>query len=368
MTLQLPLTDEQSMLHEMLSRFVAERCAIEARAANLHASPPRRMALWAELCELGVPFALLSPDAGGFGGAPEDIAAVEYALAPGLLVEPLLVSVALCGRILHAAGRSVDTVAAGDAVYALAHQEGFDAFDPPLLKAEPDGDCFVLNGLKPAVRHADVAGQLIVSAAGPEGTMLFDVPTDVPGLTLTASRQVDAAGSADLRFDGVRVSADDRLDCDADAVIEDALLHGLAAVAVEAASLARATNQDTFEYLGLREQFGAKLAEFQALQHKAADMAIAAEEMAAQAQKAVVALGRPASPERTRSILIASLACDAAGRTVGHNAVQLFGGMGVSDETPVSHYARRFAAMRAQFGTTDARAARLAQLEGFGHE
>jgi len=368
MTLQLPLTEEQAMLHEMLSRFVMDRCAIETRATNLHANPPRRMALWAELCELGVPSALLPPDAGGFGGAPEDLAAVQYALAPGLLVEPLLVSVALCGRILHAAGRSVEAVAEGEAVYALAHQEGFDPFNSPMLKAKLDGDCFVLDGLKPAVRHADVAGRLIVSAAGPDGTLLLDVPTDLPGLTLTASRQVDAAGSADLRFDAVRVPLDARLACDADAVIEDALLHGLAAVAVEAASLARATNHDTFEYLGIREQFGAKLADFQALQHKAADMAIAAEEMAAQARQAVVALGRPASPERTRSILTASLACDAGGRTVGHSAVQLFGGMGVSDETPVSHYARRFAAIRAQFGTTDARAAHLAQLEGFYHE
>ncbi|MEJ2409684.1 MAG: acyl-CoA/acyl-ACP dehydrogenase [Novosphingobium sp.] len=368
MTLQLPLTDEHVMLHEMLSRFVAERCAIEARAANLHANPPRRMALWAELCELGVPSALLSPDAGGFGGAPDDIAVVQYALAPGLLVEPLLVSVALCGRILHAAGRSVDAVAAGEAVYALAHQEGFDAFSLPMLKAELQGDCFVLDGLKPAVRHADVAGRLIVSASGPDGTWLFDVPADAPGLTIEPSRQVDAAGSADLRFDAVRVPLDHRLDCDADAVIEDALLHGLVAIAAEAASLARATCHDTFEYLGLREQFGMKLAGFQALQHKAADMAIAAEEMAAQAQRAVFALDRTASPERTRSILTASLACDGAGRTVGHSAVQLFGGMGVSDETPVSHYARRFAAMRAQFGTSDARAARLAQLEGFCHE
>jgi alkylation response protein AidB-like acyl-CoA dehydrogenase len=368
MTLQLPLTEEQLMLHEMLSRFVVERCTIEARAANLHTNPPRRMALWPELCELGVPYALLSPDAGGFGGMPADIAIVQYALASGLLVEPLLESVALCGRILHAAGRSVEAVASGHMVYALAHQEGFDPFSPPRLKAESEGDCFVLNGLKPAVRHADVAGRLIVSAAGPEGTLLFDVTTDVPGLTLAASRQVDAAGSADLRFDAVRVSSDACLACEADSVIEDALLHGLAAVAVEAASLARATNHDTFEYLGLREQFGVKLAEFQVLQHKVADMAIAAEEMAAQAQKAVVALGRPGSSERTRSILIASLACDAAGRTVAHGAVQLFGGMGVSDETPVSHYARRFAAMRAQFGTTDARAARLALLEGFCHE
>ncbi|WP_160486977.1 acyl-CoA dehydrogenase family protein [Aurantiacibacter rhizosphaerae] len=368
MTLQLPLSEEQTMLHEMLSRFVSERCDIEARAANLHANPPRRMALWEELCELGVPSALLSPEAGGFGGAPEDLAVVQYALAPGLLVEPILVSVGLCGRMLDAAGRSVEAVAAGEVVYAFAHQEGFDPFNAPQMKADADGDVFVLNGLKPAVRHADVADRLIVSANGPDGTILFDLAKDAAGLTVTPSRQIDAAGSADLHFEGVRVAKKDHLDCDAEAVIEDALLHGLVAIAAEAASLARATNRDTFEYLGLREQFGTKLAQFQALQHMAADMAIAAEEVAAQAHTAVVALGRKASAERNRAILVASLACDAGGRAVGHAAVQLFGGMGVSDETPVSHYARRFAAMRAQFGTTDARAARLAQIEGFGHE
>lgn len=365
MTLQLLFTEEQTMLHEMLTRFVAERCELEARAANLNAAPPRRLALWPELCELGVPAALLPADAGGFGGTPADIAVVQDALAGGLLVEPLLTSVGLCASILHAAGRPVATVLSGETIYAFAHQEGFDALAAPRLSAKPSGPVCQLTGLKPAVRHADVADRLIVSAAGPEGPLLFDIAVDHPGVTLSGSRLIDGAGSADVRFDAVSVSAEDRLDGDAAALIDETVLRGLAMISVEAAALARATNRATFEFMGVREQFGTRLADFQALQHKAADMAIAAEEMAAQAGAAVDALDAERSDARVRRILIASLACDAGGRTVGHTAVQLFGGMGVSDETPVSHHVRRYAAMRAQFGTTDARAARLGLFEDF---
>ncbi|SCW71841.1 Acyl-CoA dehydrogenase [Sphingobium faniae] len=366
MILQLDLSDEQIMLGEMLERFVTERCASETRLAHLHATPPRRLALWRELCELGVPAALLPPEAGGFGGTARDVAVVQYALAPGLLVEPLLVSVATCGAILHAAGRTVDALLSGDAIYAFAHQEGFDAFAAPRLRFDRDGDSFVLNGLKPAVRHGDVAHRLILSASGPDDEIrLFDLPVAADGIATSTGRLIDAAGSADFLFDNVTVGADAALGVDAPSLIRTVLLKGLAALCAEAASLAQATVRTTGEYLNVREQFGVPLSSFQALQHRIADMLIAAEEMSAQARQAAILADGPASDRQESALLIASLACDNGGQAVGHGAIQLHGGMGVSDETQISHYARRFAAIRAQIGTSDARAARLARLEGF---
>ncbi|MGE4431540.1 MAG: acyl-CoA dehydrogenase family protein [Sphingobium sp.] len=365
MILQLDLTDEQVMLGEMLERLVMERCASETRLANLHASPPRRLELWGELCELGVPAALLPSEAGGFGGTAKDIAVVQYALAPGLLVEPLLISVAICGAILHEAGRPTDGILSGETIYALAHQEGFDAFAPPRLKYEQSDTGFILNGAKPAVRHGDVAHRLIISAVDADGVVrLFDVAADAPGIGAIPGRLIDAAGSADFTFQDVTLDSDAALPLDAPAALARAQVRILAALAAEAASLAQVTVRATAEYLNVRQQFGVALSSFQALQHRIADMLIAAEEMAAQARMATLLAETPDDAGQQRPLLIASLACDRGGQVVGHGAIQLHGGMGVSDETQISHYARRLTAIRAQPGTSDARAARLTRLEG----
>jgi len=254
---------------------------------------------------------------------------------------------------------------AGESVTCLAYGESFDPFGMPCLRATSAGGEFELNGVKRTVRHGDVASHFLLGVELGGQPALFVVERDAPGLQRRAMRLIDGAGAVDLELCGVRVPAEARLQIvDVDESVRDALEWGLVGLAVETAELIDTSNRSIFEYLAVREQFGTKLVKFQALQHIAANLAIAGAEAAAMATRAVDALADAPSHGRSIVILRASLACDAAGRRAAHDGVQLFGGMGLSDSTPISHFARRLAAIRTQIGTGDLRAGRLAGLEG----
>ncbi len=355
------------MLHDVLRRFTRENSDLERRNLRLHGPAPARMALWPALAELGAFGAGVAEAQGGFGGSMRDVAVVQDALAEGLLVEPVLAT-AMAARLmsqLATPNGELMALLGGETMFVLAHAEGFDPFAPPRATAVRDGSVYRLSGAKPCVRHADVATVFLLSACLPGGEVaVFLVAADAPGLSATPARLIDAAGAADLLLADVVVPLAARMAFATDGMgaIIDALEWGLGGLCAEAAALTQIANRATYDYLNLREQFGTRLAEFQALRHRAADMAIAQEEATAMAEVAIEALQQPPSADRSCAVLAASLACDAAGRRVAHESVQMFGGMGVSDELAVSHYARRLAAIRAQIGTTDARAARLTAL------
>jgi len=357
-------SDEHAMLGDSLARLLAADNDFDKRAHRLNASPPDRLALWPALVELGAVSAVLPEAVGGFGDRAEDVSAVQIALAASLPVEPML-SALVAGRLLgHVEGADdlKETVATGQAVVVPALTEGFDPFAAAQTTISVTGDAVSLRGFKPAVRNADVATHFIVSACdADDAQVLVWVPTE--SVHATPTRLIDGAGAADLTFDGICEAAHVLAVTDSSAAIEDAWSWALGMLSVETAAIIAAVNGLTFDYLNTREQFGTRLAAFQALQHKAADMAIAAEEAAAMASMAVQALDGAGSP--LAAVLRASLAADRAGRLVGHTAVQLFGGMGVSDELLVSHHARRLTAIRNQIGTMDARADKLARIEGF---
>jgi alkylation response protein AidB-like acyl-CoA dehydrogenase len=176
---------------------------------------------------------------------------------------------------------------------------------------------------------------------------------------------MDGAGAADLQLNAVRLppAALMTFDVSPQTVLHDALEWGLLGVSAEAAGIIGALNRATFAYLNSRKQFGASLATFQALQHRAADMFIAAEEVSAAVNHAVAALDEPPGIARSAAICAAKVTADIAGRRVGHEAVQMHGGMGVSDELNVSHYARRLATIRAELGSADTHRQRLASLQ-----
>lgn len=364
MTSLIDLSEEQRLIHETLERAAREAGDFQVRRQRLTGKNADRMALWNEMAELGALGLCVGEELGGFGGTPRDMALLPSAVAAVLPVEPFLAVSVTAARILAATGESDQLAAliAGTNVVIPALFEHADVFAPPRLAALRDGTNWALSGRKPMVRHGDVAQSFLISARTQNDEIVIALcEADAPGLERNAFRLIDSAGAADLTFTDtpVRVILTGAA---ADAAITDALEWTIVALCVEATAICEAANRDTFAYLKERRQFGQPLARFQALQFTAADMQIAATETSAATDAALEALSGPPHPDRTARILSASLAADRAGRICAHAAVQLHGGMGVSDELIISHFARRLAAIRAQIGTTEARAAQLEHL------
>lgn len=363
MTFLLDLNENQRLILDTLDRATREANDFDQRRRRLRAAPPARMALWEPLAELGALGLCLTEDQGGFGGTPRDMALLPAAIGGALVVEPFQTVGITAARLLAAAGDAelLGDLVAGNAVPVPALFESADVFAAPTTEARGSGDGLRLTGRKPAVRHGDVATAFLVSASGDDGTtVLALMAADAPGLTRTPFRLIDDAGAADLEFSGTPARAVLRGPA-AEAALAEALDWTLAALTVEVAAICTAINPATFGYLKERKQFGQPLARFQGLQFKAADMHIARTEAEAAAELAIRALELPAG-QRRKKLLSASLAADRTGKVCAHHAVQLHGGMGVSDELVISHYARRLAAIRAQIGTTDLRAAALEAL------
>lgn len=364
------VTEEQRQLRESLQRLLAETNDFESRRKRLRAAEPDRMALWPQFAELGVIAAAFDEAHCGFAGDARTVAVVLAALGESLAVEPYLANAVIVGRILQASSSAlamqlIEESIAGRNCCVLAHDAGTDPFASPAVTLTRSDAGLALNGTLPCVRHADVAAGFLVPAVAGGVVSIHHVPRDTAGLSLSAFRLIDGAGAGALELRSVLLPPDSRLAFEADAavVLQDALEWGLLGLAAEAAGIVGALNRATFAYLGNRRQFGVPLATFQALQHRAADMFIAAEEITAAVNYAIEALGTPPGATRSAALCAAKVIADGGGRRVGHEAIQLHGGMGVSDELNVSHYARRLTSIRADLGGAEVHRLRFASLQ-----
>jgi alkylation response protein AidB-like acyl-CoA dehydrogenase len=338
---------------------LAEENEFEVRRRRLAGDAADRLALWPVLAEQGILGAAFAEEAGGFGGTMRDLAVIMEVAGQRLVVEPVLAA-AVCGRMLLAAGEleRLAALIAGEQVYAFAHMEGFDPFAVPGTLAVAAGGGYRLNGVKLAVRHADLAGHFMVTAALDGAPACFLVAADAAGVQRETFRLIDASSAATLEFADTPAAL-----LAGEAAVRDALLWFLNGLAAEAVGIIDALNAATFAYLGTRKQFGLTLASFQALQHRAADMFAAAEEARILTARAIAAVDE-GGPGRFALASAVKALVDDAGRKVGHEAVQLHGGMGVSDELNVSHYMRRLAAIRAELGSADVHREQFAKLNG----
>jgi len=364
------ITEEQQQLAESLQRLLDGANDFESRRKRLRQTPPDRLALWPQFAELGVIAAAFDEAHGGFAGDARTVALVLSALGQSLAVEPYLSCAVIAGHILQnssapLAGRLIEELVAGQAICVLAHDAGSDPFVAPGVTLTAGEDGGILNGTVRCVRHADVATGFLLTASDGEETSIHWVPRDTVGLVVNTYRLIDGAGGGDLTLRSVRVPAAAALQFDLGAtrVLHEALERGLLGLAAEAAGIVGALNRATFAYLANRRQFGVPLASFQALQHRTADMFIAAEEIAAAVNYAIDALETSPRAVRSAATCAAKVVADSGGRRVGHEAVQLHGGMGVSDELNISHYARRLAAIRTELGSADTHRLRFSGLQ-----
>ncbi len=363
------LTEEQQLLRDSVARLVQNEYSFEARKAIVGSDAGWSRAIWAKLAQLGLLGVPFGEADGGFGGSAVDVMVVMQELGRGLVVEPYLSTVVLGGGLIAAAGSEAQRrawlpgIAAGERLVALAYCEPQSRHDfrDVATRAQASGDGFVLSGRKSVVLHGAAADTLLVSArtAGRQrdggGVTLFALDARAGGVAVHGYRTIDGLRAADVELDGVRVGADAVLGPVGGGLplLEHALDRGAAALCAEAVGVIEALNGLTLDYLKARQQFGQPIGRFQALQHRAVDMLIHAEQVKSLACLAAAKADSVDPGERRRAVSAAKSLVGRAGRAVAKEATQLHGGMGVTLELPAAHFAKRLTMIDFWLGDAD---------------
>ena len=371
------LNDEQRMLQDTVQRYLRDSYDFDTRRARLYENGGRDAKLWNDLAEtLGILGAPLPEEAGGMGGGAVETMVVMDALGEALVYEPFLETVVMAGGILkriesERGAALLEKIAAGQALVSLAVGEPTAryALNDIRTSAKQQGNGWVIDGDKAVVVGAPHADMLIVAArtAGDvhdrDGIALFLVDPKADGVTLHNYRLVDERPAGDIELRGVAVDGDALLGGEGDALplIEKIYDEATAALCAEATGVMRRMLNDTIEYTKQRKQFGQPLASFQALQHRMVDMYMAVEQSTSASYLATLKIDMDATT-RAKAVSAAKVAVGKAARFVGQNAVQLHGGMGMTEELAVGHYFKRTTVIEQQFGTVDHHIARYASL------
>ncbi|MEM9742073.1 MAG: acyl-CoA dehydrogenase family protein [Pseudomonadota bacterium] len=362
------LTDEQQLIQDSVSRFVSDNYDLEQRQAITKSSTGFSAEHWQTMAELGWLGLTLSEADGGFGGNQIDTMVVMEQFGKGLVCEPFLASIVLGGGALKygsqraIADQWLPALIDGSRRLALAYAEVQSRFDlnEVLTSARADGDSLVINGQKSMVQNGEGADAFVVSVrlAGSQsdstGIGLVLVPADADGLTASHFPTVDGLRASELTFENVRVNTNQLL-VSGDRgyqVLNQVINDGILAVAAEAVGAMEMLYKDTVAYTQEREQFGHPLADFQALQHRMVDMFMEYEQCKSLLYRATleVATGHEGAE---RSVHALKYLIGKTGIFIGENAVQLHGGMGVTEELRVGHYFKRLLVIDAQFGNGD---------------
>ena len=360
--------DEQRLLADSVGRWLDTDYRFED-FRRFAADHELARANWDRMAELGLLSINIAEADGGLGGGPIETLLVMQAFGRALVVEPFVgnavVAVALIAAESAGARRRdlLERVGGGTCRVALAALEPDGRYDldhvNTVARAEHGG--FVLSGRKSVVIHGDSADLLIVSArtagAGSDrqGISLFLIGAHAPGVTIRGFPTIDGQRAAEVEFNEVQVGPDGLLaQLHAGSVaLEWAVDRAIAAHCAEAVGAMEKLLELTAEHLRTRKQFGQPIGRFQALQHRIADMAIALEQARSMALLAAAKIDDPDRSERRRAISAAKVLIGRCGRFVGQQAVQLHGGMGMTDEMPVGYYFKRLTAIDMSWGNVE---------------
>jgi pimeloyl-CoA dehydrogenase small subunit len=369
-------TEEQRLLRESVDRLLADRYTFDKRKAYLAEPDGWSRAVWAQYAELGLLGLPFAEEHGGFGGGGIELMLVMEAFGRALVLEPYLATVVLAGAALRLAGSEaqqvalVPRVAKGELLLAFAHGERQARYDlsDVLTTAKPKGRGWVVDGAKSVVAHGDGAGTLVVSArtAGERndtaGITLFLVDAAANGVARRSYTMRDGTRAAEISLSGVELGADAVLGEIGAAfpIIERVVEAGIAATSAEAVGAMETMQAMTLEYLKTRTQFGRPIGQNQALQHRATEMFVSLEQGRSMAMLAAMMVDEPDAAERAHNIAMAKVGVGQAARFVSQNAVQLHGGIGMTEEYAVGHYFRRCMVIEHSFGDTTHYLSRLA--------
>jgi alkylation response protein AidB-like acyl-CoA dehydrogenase len=369
-------TDEQRLLADTVQRFVREGYTFETRREILRSPEGWSRDKWQELAGLGLTALNVPEEYGGMGAGPVETMLAMNALGEGLVLEPFLAAAVLAPALLTrldsaaAAAELLPLIATGERIVVVAHQEPTSRGELDLVatRAERAGDAFVLNGKKSVIAHGGCADEFLLSArtsGKPQdaaGVRVFRIPADAEGLQIKRYRTIDGQSAADLTLERVRVDADALLGNEGQTLpaIEAAYDVALSALCAEAVGIMKAVNATTVEYTKNRKQFGQPISRFQVLQHRMADMFIQAEQATSMSYLAALRCEDPDLAARRHALSAAKALIGQAGRFIAQQAVQLHGGMGMTDELMVSHYFKRLTAIDLTWGDADFHVQRIA--------
>jgi pimeloyl-CoA dehydrogenase small subunit len=363
------LSDEQTMLKDSIERFVQNDYDFDTRRKVVALEEGFSRDNWKQFAELGwlaVPF---SEEDGGFGGGAVELMLVMEQIGRGLVVEPYLPSVVLAGGLLKHAGSAAQkeshlaALVDGSKLGAFAFAEPQSRFNlaDVAVTAKQDGDGWVLDGHKSVVLGAPSADFLVVSARtsgdqrDADGITLFLVDADTAGLSRRDYPTVDALRASEVKLEGVKVGADAVLGEVGKAlpVIEQVIDEATLAVGCEAVGGMEVLYKATVEYSKQRVQFGQPIGKFQVLQHRMVDMFMEYEQSKSLMFMAAMRMDEGYGTEAKKAVSAFKVQVGKSGRFVGQQAVQLHGGMGMTEELSVGHYFKRLTMIDTLFGNVD---------------
>jgi alkylation response protein AidB-like acyl-CoA dehydrogenase len=361
-------TEEQVMLRDSVARFVQDEYDFDSRQHIAKSDEGFSRDNWRTFAELGwlsIPFA---EEHGGFGGNAVDVMVVMEQLGKGLVVEPYFATVLLFGGLLQRAGSAelqaeiIPQIIEGNCLGAFAYLERQSRYELADVKttAVATGDGYRLNGEKVVVFNGANADYIIVSArtsgdqSDENGISLFLLKADAPGVDKVSYRMMDGQLVANLVFTDVEVAAANLVgELDGGyALIAALAMEANLALAAEALGIMELLNAKTVEYTKTRKQFGVAISSFQALQHRMVDTFMAYEQTKSLLYRAVCALTDEEEDAAT-AVHALKVMLDVAGKEVFGEAIQLHGGMGITDELDIGHYAKRLMMINTSFGNGD---------------
>lgn len=371
-------TEEQQMLRDSIARLVREQYDFETRRGVAASEAGWRPELWAQFAELGLFHAPFSEEDGGLGGGAIDAMVVMEEFGKGLVVEPYVPSIVCGGGFLKHGGSAaqkseyLEPLMAGEKIFAFAYAEPRGRYDFANLEttATADGSGYVLNGHKAVVLGAPFATHLIVTArtsggqSDKQGVSVFVVDKSAAGVTTRDYHTVDGLRASEVQLSNVSVGAD-ALIGEKDnglSLVERVADEAIGALCAEAIGGMKVLLDTTVEYAKTRKQFGVPIGSFQVLQHNMVDMFVAYEQSISMTYMVNIKLGEDDAVERTKAASSAKVQIGNAGRFVGQTAVQIHGGMGMTDELNVGHYFKRLEMINTQFGNADHHLRRFTEL------
>ena len=356
-------SDDQRLLVESVTRLLADNYSFAQRKTYLAQPEGYSPAMWSKFAELGflgLPFA---EEYGGFGGGAQEVMLVMQAFGRVLVLEPFFSTVVLGGTAIQSAGSDAQkkallpAIAEGTLKLAFAHGERQARYDltDVVTTAKRAGGGWVLDGSKVVVSHGDAADKLIVSARtdgeryDEDGITLFLVDTSAQGVARRGYATRDETRAADVSLSNAAGEVLGEVGKGL-AIIEKIVEAGIAATAAETVGAMEAMNEMTLEYSKTRVQFGQPIGSYQVVQHRLADMFMAQEQGRSMAMLATMSVDNADDTERRHDFALAKVGVGQSGRYVSQSAVQMHGGIGMTEEYAVGHYFRRCMVIERLFG------------------